>query len=171
MRNITNLCFPSLLSSFHSTYELLQDLVPTYVQITLQISTEALNNWQTITNMDPLSESDAIHQRLWDKEICNSIHQQILATCTTEIEKARMLANTAKDASKCDERSWSIQMFFRTHRTDIIQKVNKVTINIQSIQTKALNLYNDQYDYRHHTHIPYNCENCPYKCKYYHGQT
>lgn len=99
LRNTTNLCFSSFLGSFHSTYELLQEIVPAYVQLSIDISKEALNSWQTITNKGPLKEPDSIHQRLWDLEISSSIHKEILGTCTTDIEKARILANSAKDSS------------------------------------------------------------------------
>lgn len=99
LRNVTNLCFSSYLGSFFSTYELLQEIIPSSVQLTVNISIEARNSWQVITNIEPLNETNSIHQRLWDNEICSSIHQEILATHTSDVEQARILANVAKDSS------------------------------------------------------------------------
>ncbi len=99
LRNITNLCFSSYLGSFHSTIELLEGIVPSFVQSSVNISKEALDAWQTITNKDPLNHPESLYQRHWDRDICSSIHQEILSSVSSDIDRARILANVARESS------------------------------------------------------------------------
>lgn len=99
LRNVINLCFSSFLGSYHSVFELVQEILPSYIQPPTHLIEEALVAWQSITNMEALDSPVCKYQHQWDETMCKAIHTLLLETCSSDIEKARFLANVSQDSS------------------------------------------------------------------------
>jgi len=99
IRNVTNLCYSSFLGSYYSTSDLWHGILPSYIHPSVELSTEALSAWFSITDRDILVSPECKFQHHWDKHICSAIHQQLFESSTSDIDKSRILANVATDSS------------------------------------------------------------------------
>ena len=99
LRNVTNLCFSSFLGSFHSVYDLLQEILPPHIQLSVDLVFEASDAWQSITDKELLSNPASSSQHKWDDIICHSIQQEVFSSHTSDIDKARGLANLTPESS------------------------------------------------------------------------
>lgn len=59
---------------------------------------EALQSWQEYTLLDPVPLPACKRQKSWDSRICIKVQQHLLAGCSYDTEKARLLANGTKES-------------------------------------------------------------------------
>lgn len=82
LRNVTNLSLSSFLASTHSVADLLQAILPSHV-------VQSFDTFDTIRGFTNPN---------WDKVICTKYHQDIWDKCTSDIGKARLLANKTNES-------------------------------------------------------------------------
>lgn len=99
LRNVTNLCFSSFLGSYHSVSDLVQQILPPYIQPQTDLIEEALVSWQSISGEEILQNPACNYQHHWDEALCKAVHGQLLENSSSDVDKARILANVAQDSS------------------------------------------------------------------------
>lgn len=99
IRNVTSLCFPSFLGSYHSVSDLVQQILPSYIQPPTNLVEEASAAWQAVTGKETLESPLCRYQHHWDETLCAAIHDRILEDSQSEVEKARILANVSQYSS------------------------------------------------------------------------
>lgn len=98
LRNATNLCYSSFLGSVHSVSDLVKNIVPSFSLTSDASTTEALEAWSTISQLDILPENERKLQHQWDIKLCSKQQQRLFEECTTDSSKARLLANNSKES-------------------------------------------------------------------------
>ena len=93
VRKISSVSLPAFLSSVHSTDTLTRKILSSSALVDVEVPclTDALDAWKMATPNTDLP-GNRCSQRQWDGPLCSTIRNNLLNTCNSAAERARLLA-------------------------------------------------------------------------------